>query len=97
MGISASEPVWVTAIADGKTVFSELMPAGSSKIVAATGVARLTLGNAGGADITFNGKKLDPVGPKGQVRTVVFTPEGSQVISRTSPKADPPANPDPLR
>ncbi len=97
LAISASEPVWVTATADGKTVFSELLAAGSSKIVAATSSARLILGNAGGADITFNGKKLEPFGPKGQVRTVEFTPEGAQVISRTSPKVEPPANPDPLR
>jgi len=95
--ISASEPVWVTATADGKTVFAEVVAPGASKIVAATASARLVLGNAGGADITFNGKKLDPFGPKGQVRTVQFTPGSFQVISRTSPNADPLANPDPLR
>jgi cytoskeletal protein RodZ len=95
--ISASEPVWVTATADGKTVVSEVMQAGSSKIVAATNTARITLGNAGGAEITFNGKKLEPLGPKGQVRIVAFTPQDFQVISRTSPKGDSPPNPDPLR
>jgi cytoskeleton protein RodZ len=97
VAITASEPVWVTAHADGKTVISEMLTAGSSKIVEATSAAQITLGNAGGADITFNGKKLEPIGLEGQVRTVVFTQQGAQVISRTSPKGAPPANPDPLR
>jgi hypothetical protein len=97
VAITASEPVWVTAHADGKTVISEMLAAGASKTLEATRFAQVTLGNAGGADITFNGKKLDPIGLKGQVRTVEFTPQDAQVISRTSPKAEPPANPDPLR
>lgn len=95
--ISASGPVWVTAVADGKTVVSELMNAGSSKIVDATETARLRLGSAGAASITFNGKHLEPFGGVGEVRTVVFTPQGAQVISLTSPRLEPSANPDPLR
>ena len=93
-----AEPVWVTAVADGKTVVSEVVNPGASKTVSANTAARVTLGNAGGAEITFNGKKMEPFGPKGQVRTIEFTSQGAQVISRTSPKpAEPPANPDPLR
>ena len=91
LSITVSEPVWVTAIADGKTVVSEVVNPGASKIVDASKQARLTLGNAGGAEITFNGKKLEPLGPRGAVRTVDFTPWGAQVLSRTPP------NPDPLR
>jgi cytoskeleton protein RodZ len=98
LAISVSEPVWVTAVADGKTVVSEVVNPGASKTVSANTAARVTLGNAGGAEITFNGKKMEPFGPKGQVRTIEFTSQGAQVISRTSPKpAEPPANPDPLR
>ena len=88
--LNAIEPVWVTAIADGKTVLAEVVPAGSSKTIVASKGARLTLGNAGGVDITFNGKKLEPFGPRGQVRTVDFTSWGAQVVSRTP-------TPDPLR
>jgi hypothetical protein len=95
--ISVTEPVWVTATADGKTVLSEIVNPGANKTVTATGAARLVLGNAGGAEVTFNGKKLEPFGPRGQVRTVEFTPQDFQVISRTSPTAEPSRNPDPLR
>jgi cytoskeleton protein RodZ len=92
--LTATEEVWVTAIADGKTVISEVMHPGTSKVVAATKGARLILGNAGGVDITFNGKKLEPFGPKGQVRTIDFSSFGAQVVSRTPAST---ANPDPLR
>jgi len=93
--LTATESVWVTAKADGQTVFSELLPAGASRTVAATQGARITLGNAAGVDITFNGKKLEPFGTRGQVRSVDFTSWGAQVVSRTLP--NPEALPDPLR
>jgi cytoskeletal protein RodZ len=89
LAFNAIDPVWVTATADGKTVVSELLQPGTSKTVAAEKGARVTLGNAGGVEITFNGKKLEPFGPKGQVRTVDFTPWGAQVVSRTPPSSDP--------
>jgi cytoskeleton protein RodZ len=91
LAISATAAVWVTAIADGQNVLGEVLQPGTNKIITATKGARLTLGNAGGVDITFNGKKLEPFGPSGQVRTVDFTSWGAQVVSRTPP------NPDPLR
>jgi cytoskeletal protein RodZ len=99
ISLNATEAVWVTAIADGKTVISESLQPGTTKVVSAAKGARVTLGNAGGVDITFNGKKLEPFGPKGQVRTIDFTTLGPQVVSRTPPPArsEPPANPDPLR
>jgi cytoskeleton protein RodZ len=92
LALTATAPVWVTAIADGKNVVSEVLAPGSTKVITASKGARLTLGNAGGIDIVFNGKKLEPFGPSGQVRTVDFTSWGAQVVSRT-----PPLNPDPLR
>jgi hypothetical protein len=97
LAINATEPVWVTATADGKTVIAETMSPGTSKTIAAEKQLRLTLGNAGGVEITLNGKKLEPVGPKGAVRTVDFTPWGAQVLSRTPPNPDPLPPSDPLR
>jgi cytoskeleton protein RodZ len=98
IALNATDEVWVTAVADGKTVISEALKPGTSKIVAAAKGVRVRLGNAGGVEITFNGKKLEPFGPKGQVRTIDFTSSGAQVVSRTPPPSSvPPANPDPLR
>lgn len=95
--IAVTEPVWVTATADGKTAFSKMLNPGTNEVVSANDSAKLVLGNAGGAEITYNGKKLEPFGPRGQVRTIEFTPQGFQVVSRTSPTGDSPPNPDPLR
>ena len=64
VGDLASEEVWVTAVADGKTVFSERCSRGPARSSAPRHGARITLGNAGGVDITFNGKKLEPLGPR---------------------------------
>jgi cytoskeleton protein RodZ len=92
LSLVATDKVWLSATADGKSVFSGILESGNSKIITASAKARLNIGNAGGLIVTCNGKKYDPFGPAGQVRTVEFTPEGAQVVSRT-----PPPNPDPLR
>ena len=92
LSLVATDKVWLSATADGKNVFSGILESGNSKIITASAKARLNIGNAGALIVTCNGKKYDPFGPAGQVRTVEFTPEGAQVVSRT-----PPPNPDPLR
>ena len=34
----------------------------------------------GGIEVRWNGKPIGPIGPKGQVRKVVFTPERFEII-----------------
>jgi cytoskeleton protein RodZ len=94
--LTATEPVWVDATADGKSVLATVMKPGEPKDIQAEKGVRVKLGNAGGMEITFNGKKLEPVGPRGQVRTVDFTPWGAQVVPPPQP-AGTNMNPDPLR
>ncbi len=72
--IRTSEETWVQAIADGKTVFSETLPAASEKHVTAARRITLTVGNAGGVELTYNGAALPDVGGPGKVRTIVFSP-----------------------
>ena len=72
--IRTSEETWVQAVADGKTVFSETLPAASEKHVTAARRITLTVGNAGGVEITYNGATLPDVGGPGKVRTIVFSP-----------------------
>ncbi len=89
--ITATEPVWVSAKSDGKYQFSGTIDANQTRTIEAKGAVTLRLGNAGGANITLNGKPVGPVGPKGQVRTVQFTSGGFQIVA--APK---PSLPDPL-
>ncbi len=45
-------------------------------------------GNAGGLDFTYNGKSIGTAGPKGQVRTVVFSAENWEVRSQQARKIE---------
>jgi cytoskeleton protein RodZ len=89
--ITAGEAVWLLVRVDGKYSFSGTLEANQTRTVDANGTVLLRLGNAGSVNITFNGKPIGAVGPKGQVRTVQFTSGGFQIVP-----AKPPAALDPL-
>jgi cytoskeleton protein RodZ len=72
--IHTNEESWVQAVADGKTIFSETLPASSEKHVTASRGITLTVGNAGGVEVTYNGAALPDIGGPGKVRTIVFSP-----------------------
>jgi cytoskeleton protein RodZ len=87
--LSASEPAWVSVMADGKPAYvGVLRPREKKEIVAAEKV-EVVAGNAGGIEISLNGRAIDSIGPRGQVRTVELTPEGAHVIPRTPPNPAP--------
>ena len=46
-------------------------------------IQNLLIGNAGGLEISLNGKPIGPVGPRGQIRIVELTPAGFQIVPRT--------------
>jgi cytoskeletal protein RodZ len=92
VAVTAAEPVWVLARADGKYSFSGTLEANETRTVEAESTVLLRLGNAGGVTITLNGKPIGEVGPKGQVRTVQLTSGGFQIVA---PKPSAPAD-DPL-
>ena len=85
--LKAREASWVNIVADGKTAFTGMLHPNDSRSVAADALVKVTAGNAGGVEISLNGKSLDPIGPSGQVRTVRLTPEGSELVLRTPPPA----------
>jgi hypothetical protein len=85
--VTAEEPVWVRAQADGTYLFSGTLAAHQSRTIEANGTVELRLGNAGAVTVVLNGKPLGAVGPKGQVRTVQFTPGGFQIVPAKSPGA----------
>jgi cytoskeleton protein RodZ len=65
--IKALEPTWVRVQTDEGRIFEDLLPAGSSREWTADRRFLLTIGNAGGVELTLNGKSLPPLGPKGTV------------------------------
>ena len=78
--LTATDTVWLDVIVDGKREFMGMLQAGESRSFGGATAIRLRTGNAGGVQIGWNGKALEPVGPKGQVRTVVFSPGGFEII-----------------
>jgi hypothetical protein len=74
--IQAREESWISITADGRTVSSELLPAGSERAVRGRKEVVIKAGNAGGVDFRFNGQKLNVGGEFGEVKTVTFGPRG---------------------
>ena len=56
----------------GRVLFSGQIPVGGTKIFSSDQQLNLKIGNAGGVDLTVNGKKIDSVGVDGQVVSVSY-------------------------
>jgi len=88
--ITAVEDSWVRIAADGNTAFSGTLKTHTTRSIGAREAVRIQTGNAGGVEITLNGRKLDALGSRGQVRSVTLTAEGPQAAP-TQPTQPPPA------
>jgi cytoskeletal protein RodZ len=65
--IKAVEPTWVRVQTDEGRIAEELLPAGASREWTADRRFLVTIGNAGGVELTLNGRSLPPLGAKGTV------------------------------
>ena len=73
--IQAREDSWVKITADGKPVKRSVLSAHKKMEVRAREKIIVVAGNAGGVDVSFNGKHQPALGNENQVRTATFTPE----------------------
>jgi cytoskeleton protein RodZ len=87
--LTAVEAVWLLVKADGKYVFSGTIEPNQSRTVEANSTVLLRLGNAGGVNISLNGKPIGAVGPKGQVRTIQLTSGGFEIVAAPKPPSAP--------
>jgi cytoskeleton protein RodZ len=78
--VSATEETWVSISGDGKQSFSGILQPSEIKTVAARDVARIRTGNAGGLQVRLNGKPIGPIGPAGQIRTVIIDRTGFHIL-----------------
>lgn len=81
VAVASRERAWVSLVSDGKRIYAGTLRPGDTKTVGGKARARMRVGNAGGIDVTYNGKSIGPVGPRGQVRTIVFTPKGYHIVT----------------
>jgi cytoskeleton protein RodZ len=81
LDLVAHEATWVSVSSDGKPVFSGILQPNQSKSVGGKQSAKMRVGNAAGIEIRLNGKLLGPLGARGQVLVVLFTPDNFQVVA----------------
>jgi hypothetical protein len=78
--LSAIERTWLSVMADGIQTFNGILEADDTKLLEGRETARVRTGNAGGLSVVFNGKAIGSLGPRGQIRTVVFTRNGYEML-----------------
>jgi len=77
--LKAVKPSWVMVTSDGKTVYQQTMgPSDQQVTLHGKDKMQVVLGNAGGVEVSFNGKNLGSLGTEGQTRRLTITPEGMQ-------------------
>ncbi len=81
LDLMAHEATWLSVSSDGKPVFSGILQANQTKSVGGKQFAKMRVGNAAGLEVRLNGKLLAPLGARGQVLIVLFTPDNFQIFS----------------
>jgi len=89
VAFTATEPVWVSVKSDGTRAYSGMIDSQQSRQFDAARKMTALVGNVGGIKISLNGKPVGPFGSPGEVRLLMFTPDGAHVIQRTSPNPPP--------
>jgi cytoskeleton protein RodZ len=78
--INAHSTVWISITADGQREWQGTLQANQSRQVQAAETIRLTVGNAGGVELTLNGKALGALGSEGEVKTVTLAARALQEV-----------------
>ncbi len=88
LNLSASESTWLSITnSEGKQIFSGILQASQTKTLTASDTAEMKVGNAGGIAVRLNGKEIGPLGGRGQVRTILFTPDKFEIVEQPRPAA----------
>jgi cytoskeleton protein RodZ len=74
--VHTREESWISATVDGKAGSSETLDPDSNRTFRGLREIIVKVGNAGGVDLRFNGKKIDFSGESGEVKTITFGPRG---------------------
>jgi cytoskeleton protein RodZ len=74
--VHANEDAWLSVIADGKTMMEGVLPATGTRKFRAQKNIYFTTGNAGGVEVSYNGRPLPSLGTNNEVRSLTFTQSG---------------------
>ncbi|HSR07352.1 MAG TPA: RodZ domain-containing protein, partial [Bryobacteraceae bacterium] len=82
VNIQASELTWVSLRnGAGTPMLARVFNAGDTQSFDMPNGATLRIGNAGGLKVSLNGTPLGPIGPRGQVREVVFKNGSYKIVA----------------
>lgn len=82
VSFTAAESVWVSVKCDGTATYSGLLTAAQSKTFDAIKTVTALIGNAGGLQVSVNGKSLGSLGADGKVEMIEITANGARRIAR---------------
>lgn len=86
--IRAKETTWIRLVADGAKIYGGTLDPGQERTVNAA-AAELIVGNAGTLDVIYNGKPIT-YGVKGEVKTLLVSPEGWKFKPKPLPETTTP-------
>jgi cytoskeleton protein RodZ len=89
VAFTATEPVWVSIKSDGTRTYTGTIEVQERRQFNASRKMTVLVGNAGSLEISLNGKPVGPIGPRGEIRLLVLTPQGAHVVPRTPPTPPP--------
>ncbi len=90
LGLRARESCWVAVEADGVKVLEGVLNAGETRKLRAKAELLLSVGNAGGVEVSVNGGASVPLGRPGEVRRKIrITPQSLPSLLQESPDATP--------
>jgi cytoskeleton protein RodZ len=81
--------VWVSVKCDGTDTFTGTLEGTQAKTFAASNQVTVLVGNAGGLTIQLNGRPVGPLGARGEIQMVEFTPNGVRRVPRRPAPASP--------
>jgi cytoskeleton protein RodZ len=81
--VAATERTWLSVTADGRPAYSGILEKEEVKVLDGQETAELRTGNAAGVNITFNGRQIGALGPRGTTRRVIFTKTSFEVVSKS--------------
>ena len=88
VAFTASQPVWVSIKSDGTRTYSGTIEGQQPRQFGAERKMVVLVGNAGALKTSLNGRPVGPFGSPGEIRLVMFTPNGAHVLQR-APSAPP--------
>ncbi len=79
-GIRVTQASWVAACSDGKEVLRRVLANGATREIEFSEKVIVRTGNAGGTELSVDGRLLGSLGPAGAVRIVELAPDGFHLL-----------------